>query len=202
MPIGIVAALDPRVWVTLRAYSSRIRVRYGTVRRWAHEGMPVLRVRLRGGSVPVVRVLPALADAWVRQTYPDTVAHARESLVYFARRVADGAIKIGFTSDEERRLSELCKWYGRHVMISTRPGDKPDELRLHARFAEHRIGETEWFRPAPEVLEEAHGVAGSARGPACAEVRAHEGSRGHAGLRHVPRVRPATDSGRATQGVR
>jgi hypothetical protein len=182
--IGAMARLSPE-WVRVREYADSRRIRYGTVKRWVHEGLPVLRSHLYGGAPPAVRVLPALADAWVARHYPSTVAHNRITVVYFARRVSDGAIKIGFTSDVDRRLGELRKEFGTHELLSYRRGSKPDELALHARFKSAHI-EGEWFHPTPEVMAEAYATTQRKGRSGAAQVRAHEGQAGHAGMRSVP----------------
>lgn len=181
--IGILVKL-PREWVTLRKYAGSKRIRYGTLKRWASEGMPVLRARFYGEGAPIVRVLPILADAWIRKHHQCSIAPNRKSVVYFARRIVDGAIKIGFTSDVARRLRELRKESSRHELISARPGDKPDELALHARFASDCLG-GEWFRPSAELLQEANATIGSEGHSQSAGVRAHAGASGDAGVRRI-----------------
>lgn len=133
--------------LSLKTYAARIGVRHGTVKRWAIEGMPVLRA---GGSV---RVDPEPADRWVQEHHSASVAFARESRVYLVQRDSDGAIKIGFTSDVMRRVKEVRKESSAEVsLLAVFPGDKPDELRIHGRFREARL-DGEWFRPVPELLD-------------------------------------------------
>lgn len=194
--IGLVARLSAD-WHTVQSYAARRGIRYGTVKRWVAEGLPVLRSYLHGKSTPIVRVLPTLADAWIARHYPDTIAHDRESVVYFARRLSDGAIKIGFTSDVARRMVELRKKHGgAHELISTRAGDKPDELKLHERFAAHRIGETEWFHPVPEILEEANATLGNQGGLRVTRLRSDQGAEGDAGARRLSGQRRAPEGSR------
>lgn len=133
--------------ITLKQYSEQIGVKYGTVKRWATEGMPMLR---RGGSV---RVDPEPANEWVTLNRSASVAFARAPRVYLVQRDSDGAIKIGFCSDVVRRVRELRKGVEYEVsLLAVFPGDKPDELRLHARFRDFRI-DGEWFRPEPQLLD-------------------------------------------------
>lgn len=72
--------------------------------------------------------------------------------IYFMQ-VESGAIKIGFTgSSAERRLKHVQTHnHEPVVLISTRAGNRRDELALHRRFGKHRI-HGEWFRPHQDVL--------------------------------------------------
>ena len=63
-------------------------------------------------------------------------------------------MKIGHSEDVDRRREQLESHYGRPlVLLKTLPGDREEERALHERFAEHRIGRTEQFRPAPDLME-------------------------------------------------
>jgi hypothetical protein len=107
--------------------------------------MPTLRI---GGTT---RFDVAAAEAWMRARYPLTIAQARQSVIYVARRDSDGAVKIGFTSDIERRMKELRKGVSYQVtFVFGVVGDKLDEGRLHRRFAADALGD-EWFRFSPAV---------------------------------------------------
>lgn len=125
-------------------------VAHGTVKRWRHEGLPCIPDRGDGH----VWIDPVAAQAWLKERFKGrkTIAFERSSLVYFAER-EDGVIKIGFTSDVGRRLSELRKKYRSTMdLLACYPGSKPDELALHERFAPYALGD-ELFEPAPELLE-------------------------------------------------
>lgn len=130
--------------LTSADYAKRIGVRYGTIKRWIHEGMPVSRAGMS------VRIDPAIVDPWVKANHSASVAFFRAALIYCVQRKGDGAVKIGWTSGLERRLIELRKEsLGDEVtLLAAVPGDKPDELKLHAQFAESRI-DGEWFRVTP-----------------------------------------------------
>lgn len=139
-----------------KQYAARIGVPHGTVKRWRLEGLP--------GTIDSRHHLEIdvdAADAWVSAHRAGSVSFARTASVYFARR-DDGAIKIGWTSDVPRRLTELRKDTGANVtLLAAFPGDKPDELRLHARFAKHRL-DGEWFMPGEAIaafLKALRGVA-------------------------------------------
>ncbi len=130
-----------------RRLAERLGVPHGTVKRWCTEpGFPVERYSKR------IMIDVEAARAWVAERYPNTIAMHRESFVYFVRRHSDGAIKIGFSSDIERRLRELRKDTRSTVTLMLLvPGAKPEELATHARFAADLIGD-EWFRPSDAIL--------------------------------------------------
>lgn len=141
-----------------RAYSARIGVPPGTMGRWMSEGMPTLTI-----GAHAVRVDVAVADAWVAEHHPKSVAFSRESTVYFFRRDSDGAIKIGFTSDVIRRAPELRKKGYAVVLLAAVPGDKPLELRIQAKFSAERIDpEDEWFRASDRLVAFIEGLGRSA----------------------------------------
>ncbi len=121
-------------------------VKHGTLKRWAHEGMPVIR----GEGYNSTRVDVAAARAWIdmRRNDPNPLRRLRkvaERWVYFARRLNDGAIKIGFTNDVTRRMDEVDT-----SVLAKIPGNKTLELALHEAFADARI-EGEWFRSTEEL---------------------------------------------------
>ncbi len=150
---GVSVLAETRGTLSLSAYAARIQVREGTVKRWRHEGMPALLIG------DFVRVHPDQADAWVKEHHAKSVAFGRASVVYVARRDSDSAVKIGWTSDVERRMKELRKEGASIVLLAVLPGDKPDELALHDRFAAHRL-DGEWFDvPAENVVAALRGVA-------------------------------------------
>ena len=132
-----------------KQFSESIGVAYGTVKRWLHDGMPARR----NGTDQRVWVNPEAARRWIDVRFGGrkTVAFERKSVVYFMQR-DDGAIKIGFTSDLLRRVSELRKQQRSGIgLLACYPGGKPEELRLHAKFAASLIGE-EWFRPDDDLM--------------------------------------------------
>lgn len=72
--------------------------------------------------------------------------------VYFGR-MSSGAIKIGFTTDLERRLTEL--WHmvpGGVSLLASALGAFEAEAWVHKRFSHLKIS-GEWFRPEPELLD-------------------------------------------------
>jgi hypothetical protein len=140
---AIVSRASGKVLLSYAQFAEVLQVKHGTVKRWRHEGMPVTET----WAGP--RVDPSAAREWIRK-------HARQSTIgrqptiYFAQR-PDGAIKIGFCGDVERRMLELRKRARGLVLLATMPGDKRTELRLHKAFASSALGE-EWFSPSDALL--------------------------------------------------
>lgn len=117
--------------LTYRELAAELGIPHGSVKRWAHEGMPVERM----GSA--VRVDPDRARAWLASTRKRPLIQ-RSERVYFAR--AEGRIKIGWTGDVDRREREL----GARIVADV-PGSRALELALHGLFAGLRV-DGEWFR--------------------------------------------------------
>lgn len=130
-----------------KQYAERIGVPHGTVKRWRLDGLPG-RVNHRKH----LEIDVDAADAWVKEHHPRSIAFDRSSVIYIVSRGIDGAVKIGWTSDVERRVRELRKETRDTIAIlAMLPGDKPDELRLHSRFQDDRIG-GEWFRRSSKMV--------------------------------------------------
>lgn len=123
--------------MTYANFAASIGVPDGTVKRWAGEGMPTMRMG------PRAFVDEKLARRWVAEHRPN--AGNRSGVVYFARG-RDGLIKIGFSSDVGRRMLEL----GAEV-LATVPGSVGVEFALHDAFADDLVGD-EWFRPSATLL--------------------------------------------------
>lgn len=71
--------------------------------------------------------------------------------VYFAA-LSGGAIKIGYTTDLDRRMSNL--WYsvpGGVTVLASLMGTPDAEQWLHLKFASLKIS-GEWFRPDPSLM--------------------------------------------------
>ncbi len=117
-------------------FADEIGVPRGTIKRWAHEGMPTSRM----GSRVVVDVAPAYA--WIAQRRPRALN--RQGHVYFARNIM-GNIKVGYSSDVSRRMVEL-----QTSAIATTPGSIALEHAIHEMLKDSRI-EGEWYRPTEEV---------------------------------------------------
>ena len=121
-----------------QAFADEVGAPVGTIKRWAHEGMPTLRMGAR-----VVVFVPK-AYAWLAQRRPRFLS--RTGVVYFAQQ-GDGAVKVGFTSDLPRRISEL----GHPRVLATMPGTIALELSIHEMLEGSRIS-GEWYRPTDEVM--------------------------------------------------
>jgi hypothetical protein len=75
-------------------------------------------------------------------------------LIYFLQAVGGGPVKIGTSVNVDVRRKQLEWDYGRSlVLLATLPGGRDEERALHQRFAAHRLGRTEQFRPVPELME-------------------------------------------------
>jgi len=74
----------------------------------------------------------------------------RTHRIYFLQR-RDGLVKMGTTSDLEKRIADLTKQHGPLVVLRVINGDQKRELAIHHQFRAYReFGE--WFRPADGVL--------------------------------------------------
>ncbi len=74
-------------------------------------------------------------------------------MIYFAQ-LATGAIKIGTTVDLTARMTGLKSHYGESLaLLGTMPGGRKEEREIHHRFAHLRLGHTEQFRPAADLME-------------------------------------------------
>jgi hypothetical protein len=75
-------------------------------------------------------------------------------MIYFVQAASGGAIKIGHSQDVDARVRRLESWHGRPLaLLATRPGGRAEEQEWHRRFSHLRLGRTEQFRPAAELLE-------------------------------------------------
>lgn len=81
-------------------------------------------------------------------------------MIYFAQLLT-GSIKIGCSTDVDRRLGQLEQHYRQPVaLLSTMEGDRDTEREIHERFAHLRFGtrrgsgrKPEQFRPGPDLME-------------------------------------------------
>lgn len=77
---------------------------------------------------------------------------ARYSVVYFIRRVSDGAVKIGTTRHFESRMATHRRDHGAIELLLTLAGDHKLEHEMHGRFDLYRQPRSEWFAPANQLL--------------------------------------------------
>lgn len=75
-------------------------------------------------------------------------------MIYFAQPTEGGPIKIGCSNDAPARLRQFEAHYRCPLsVLATMEGGRDEEAEIHARFASLRLGRTEQFRPAPELIE-------------------------------------------------
>jgi hypothetical protein len=75
-------------------------------------------------------------------------------VVYFVQAVDGGPIKIGHSVDVERRIGQLEADFKRKLaVLAVIPGGRIQEREIHDRFSHLRLGKTEQFRPAQDLLD-------------------------------------------------
>jgi hypothetical protein len=75
-------------------------------------------------------------------------------MIYFIQPADGGPVKIGYSDDVEARRRQLVTYYNCPlVLLGVMPGSREEEQAIHARFAHLRLGRTEQFRPAPDLME-------------------------------------------------
>lgn len=75
-------------------------------------------------------------------------------MVYFLQPVDGGPIKIGHSSDVDRRRVQLESRYGRELaVLAVISGGREEERAIHAKFSHLKLGRTEQFQPSPDLLE-------------------------------------------------
>jgi hypothetical protein len=72
-------------------------------------------------------------------------ARQTDGVVYFVR--FGGLVKIGWTSNLKRRMSDVPN----EEILGTTAGTMEDEKRCHAAFAHLRV-KGEWFTPEPDLM--------------------------------------------------
>lgn len=88
-------------------------------------------------------------DVNTQRTDDGSVTKALPRLVYFM--YSAGRIKIGYTADIYRRVSDLTNMGGSSVeLIGVLPGDKDFERTLHRLFKADRT-HGEWFKISDEI---------------------------------------------------
>lgn len=92
---------------------------------------------------------------------PEDKAIAAGSVVYYLRRLRDGAIKIGMSRQLDERIDKLSILYGQLELLAAEPGARMCETRRHRQFESGRLqepshtyglGASEWFQPTRELL--------------------------------------------------
>jgi hypothetical protein len=75
-------------------------------------------------------------------------------MIYALQPVDGGPVKIGFSEDVVARVKALEAGYRRPMaLLGTWEGNREDERAIHLKFAHLRLGRTEQFRPATELME-------------------------------------------------
>jgi DNA-binding XRE family transcriptional regulator len=80
-------------------------------------------------------------------------AEAEADVIYFIQAGKGGPIKIGHTRNPITRIESIALATAATVIpLSVVPGERGDELGLHAAFSHLRI-KGEWFTPARDLLD-------------------------------------------------
>jgi hypothetical protein len=86
----------------------------------------------------------------------------RRGLVYFVQRGLDGPVKIGWSQDVPRRMSELQVANAEKLrLLGTVEGTMEDEEATHVRFSHLRMN-AEWFRCTEEISTHLRNLGGEA----------------------------------------
>lgn len=73
--------------------------------------------------------------------------------IYFIQDSLSKKIKIGYSANFKRRFLDLSNANANRLYIlCVLPGNKEDEVKYHARFAQYRT-HGEWFSPSREIVE-------------------------------------------------
>lgn len=84
-------------------------------------------------------------------------------MIYFIQGETGGPIKIGSSSNPWQRAADLQTGNPAKLRVLTVvPGERQDELALHARFSSLRI-HGEWFEPAPALVAFIDGAVAAQR---------------------------------------
>jgi hypothetical protein len=135
----------PPQWLSISAFAKAYGYDRSAVVRWVKLGMPHI------GKGRNWRISVPEALAWIWKLQSGTLKPSLKSFVYFARD-SDGRIKIGVTTDVERRLGELQRAIkGPVELLGVIDGDRGTEAALHALLASDRL-EGEWFKPSDAVI--------------------------------------------------
>ena len=78
-----------------------------------------------------------------------------ERYVYFVVNRRNGHIKIGYSKNIEQRMENIRPVVSGAglTVVGVVNGWKKEERFLHNVFKEYRVGNTEWFAPAPPLVE-------------------------------------------------
>jgi hypothetical protein len=97
---------------------------------------------------------------WVYGTSPDEdLPRPRVEVVYYIR--FEDRMKIGTSSNLRQRMARL--WHEELVAIER--GGRDRERARHEQFAAYRLGTSEWFELAPELLVHAETLSAGVEDP-------------------------------------
>lgn len=75
-------------------------------------------------------------------------------MIYFMQPVDGGPVKIGYSCDVDRRHKVLESYYGcRLSVLAIIKGGREKEAAIHRQFDHLRLGTSEQFRPASDLME-------------------------------------------------
>lgn len=98
---------------------------------------------------PDTRVAPSILPEPLRIDLPEALPGRHQPVVYFVRNGT--RIKIGFTVNLVSRLAGLG--LRRENVALLLEGGRHVEGKLHQRFAETRVSNTEWFQTSSDLLD-------------------------------------------------
>lgn len=84
-------------------------------------------------------------------------------IVYFVRRLRDGAVKVGWSFNFMQRWGSLTNEHGAVDLLGIMPGDKYLEGKVKADLAEYAIEGSEIFLPTTEVFDYIESLLETAR---------------------------------------
>ena len=85
-------------------------------------------------------------------TYKHYKYHIQHDPVVYFMQDDEGLVKIGYTISLSRRHSQIKSEYGEIEILGWIWGGRQMEKQLHERFAEYRLGRSDWFTPNNEIF--------------------------------------------------
>lgn len=97
---------------------------------------------------------------WVYGTVPDAeLPPPRVEVVYYIR--FGDRMKIGTTANLGQRMRQL--WH--EELVALERGGRARERQRHEQFAQWRLGKSEWFTLAPELVDHVHALSAGVDDP-------------------------------------
>lgn len=120
--------------------------------QWEAESHKLMGDVLRKSVANALDVLGIDSLDDLRVEHKPVESKQQGSLVYFIQGDNSGAVKIGITTDLDRRLRELQVATAETLaVIGQVPGGREMERELHERFKDQRLT-GEWFVPSGDLL--------------------------------------------------